>query len=381
MALKPTKKASTEAKAKKSPAPKKARPAAAKEPAKPAPSAARAAKKAAKEPVARPAAAKKVATRPVPRAASAAPVKAPAAAVSARPQAPAVERPAPAVSFSQSQPASQPSSAPEEAIELPQGYGDERIVLMVRDPWWVFCYWEISRGKIRQGMEQMQQGRFLRGVLRLYDVTGVDFNGSNAHFFKDQDIPFESPNCYLNVWEPNREYLVELGFLDEQGHFLALLRSNVVRTPRAEPSLDWGEDWGIFSPELLQEIYRLSVAGLGSTLGRSSEQLAKMGLTKEGVFPTSPAGGSSPQAPWGRPLPGKEREFFLWCETELILYGGTQPDARLTVAGKEVALRPDGTFSLRFALPDGEQNLEVRATSADRVETRAITPVVRKETR
>ena len=61
----------------------------------------------------------------------------------------------------------------------------------------------------------------------------------------------------------------------------------------------------------------------------------------------------------------KGRSFRLWVATELILYGGTEPDARVTVQGKEVKLRPDGTFSLRFALPDGKIELPVTAVSGD----------------
>ena len=48
---------------------------------------------------------------------------------------------------------------------------------------------------------------------------------------------------------------------------------------------------------------------------------------------------------------------------------------------KEIALRPDGTFSLRFSLPDGKQIIPVKAVSADSLDERVITPVVTKETR
>ncbi|MDD4858415.1 MAG: DUF4912 domain-containing protein, partial [Candidatus Krumholzibacteria bacterium] len=75
----------------------------------------------------------------------------------------------------------------------------------------------------------------------------------------------------------------------------------------------------------------------------------------------------------------KERGFRFWIATELILYGGTESDARVTVQGKEIKLRPDGTFSMRFALPDGKIDLPAVATSGDGVEERTIeTSVTRK---
>ena len=66
--------------------------------------------------------------------------------------------------------------------------------------------------------------------------------------------------------------------------------------------------------------------------------------------------------------------------TELIVYGATEPDAKVTVQGKEITLKPDGTFSLRFALPDGKQVIPVEATSNDEIDHRKITPIVTRKT-
>ncbi len=62
--------------------------------------------------------------------------------------------------------------------------------------------------------------------------------------------------------------------------------------------------------------------------------------------------------------------FWFNINAELIVYGATEPDARVTVDGLPVALRPDGSFTLRFALPDGEYALRAEAVSADGAETR-----------
>jgi hypothetical protein len=75
------------------------------------------------------------------------------------------------------------------------------------------------------------------------------------------------------------------------------------------------------------------------------------------------------------------KDFWLQVHTELILYGSTEPDATVTVQGRPVKLNPDGTFSLRYALPDGEQVLQVRATNRDGDLEREVTPVVTRTTR
>lgn len=75
---------------------------------------------------------------------------------------------------------------------------------------------------------------------------------------------------------------------------------------------------------------------------------------------------------------GKERKFWLVVNTELIVYGATEPDALLTVQDDPVKLKPDGTFSLRFALPDGLQIVPVIAILSDGIDEKTITPSVKK---
>ena len=81
----------------------------------------------------------------------------------------------------------------------------------------------------------------------------------------------------------------------------------------------------------------------------------------------------------GGAAPGR-RSFWFNVNAELIVYGATEPDAKLTVAGRPVKLRPDGSFALRFALPDGEYELPVRAVSADDAEVRSARLEFRRAT-
>jgi hypothetical protein len=115
----------------------------------------------------------------------------------------------------------------------------------------------------------------------------------------------------------------------------------------------------------------------------SSLELAVSGAAPEGA---GPAGPSSPAAGFGPgaaraelpssaavpvpPAAGAGRRFWFNINAELIVYGATEPDARVTVDGEPVALRPDGSFTLRFALPDGEYALQAVAEAADGAEHR-----------
>ncbi len=78
---------------------------------------------------------------------------------------------------------------------------------------------------------------------------------------------------------------------------------------------------------------------------------------------THPGGPSSLIGPEGG---GQEppKQFWLNVNAELVLYGATEPGARVTICGWPIRLRPDGSFSCRFALPEGRYVLVVAAVSA-----------------
>jgi hypothetical protein len=68
-----------------------------------------------------------------------------------------------------------------------------------------------------------------------------------------------------------------------------------------------------------------------------------------------------------------ERGFYMHVNAEIIFYGGTHPDATVTVDGKPITLKPDGSFRYHFTLPDGDFHIPIIATSPDKVEQRSAT--------
>ena len=85
---------------------------------------------------------------------------------------------------------------------------------------------------------------------------------------------------------------------------------------------------------------------------------------------TAPAGHPGVSSPSGG-QPGKASHFWFNVNAELVIYGATEPSAKVTLGGHEIKLRTDGTFSFRFALPDGKYDLPVVAVAADGTDGRA----------
>ncbi|MFZ5646730.1 MAG: DUF4912 domain-containing protein [Bacillota bacterium] len=152
--------------------------------------------------------------------------------------------------------------------ELPQSYGIDRLVLMVRDPYWLYAYWEITATRMEEISAKYgsQAWENSRPVLRVYDVTGVDFTGNNANRYFDCSLSDYTENWYINVAESNRSYCVDLGRIFPDGSFITILRSNIVTTPRDALSDRLDEEWmwieglyskyqmGLSSPLIIEEI-------------------------------------------------------------------------------------------------------------------------------
>lgn len=263
----------------------------------------------------------------------------------------------------------------EETFQLPSGYGDHRLVLMVKDPWWLYAYWEVQPDAERRARKPLKPEEIegLQTVLRVYDVTDRDYPNQPAHRVFDIPLSRMATNWYIHVDAPNRSFLVELGLLTRQGRFLMLLRSNRVTTPRAGPSDVLDEEWMTSEEDFGKLVKATTGIGMGASpsgmRGVLERQLFSGAVTSPGLF--SPGQSQRAQA----------RGFWFWVNAELIVYGATDPKATVTFQGQPIALRPDGTFSVRLALPDGTQTIPVSATSPDRHETCTITPMVTRETK
>ncbi|MCL2338008.1 MAG: DUF4912 domain-containing protein [Firmicutes bacterium] len=129
--------------------------------------------------------------------------------------------------------------------EIPWYYGSDRLVLMVRDPNWLFAYWEITAAKQEQFRRQYGPLAWSvsRPVLRVYDVTGIAFNGANANNYIDFAISDGVDNWHLEVSRPDTSFCVDVGRIFPDGRFVTLLRSNIVHTPGMDFSNLFDEEW------------------------------------------------------------------------------------------------------------------------------------------
>jgi hypothetical protein len=261
--------------------------------------------------------------------------------------------------------------------DLPAGYGKDRIALMVRDPYWLHCYWELTHQAVGRAEAALgQEWHTAKPILRLLDISSRETTCTSESIVRDIEIHGGCNNWYIDVANPPRSYRVDVGYLARSGKFYVLARSNVVTTPRAGISDVIDENWADIDATKADRIYAMSSGFDPSASSLELKQLFEEHLRRPLGSPVVTSFGSG-----GMALGGKPRKFWFQLDAELIVYGATEPNARVTLQGQPVKLRPDGTFTMRFSLPDGRQIIPAVAVSPDGVEERTVVLAVERNTR
>ncbi|GAP94864.1 phosphate-binding protein [Leptolyngbya sp. NIES-2104] len=293
--------------------------------------------------------------------------------------------------------------------DLPNGYGDSRIVLMPRDPQWAYAYWDIPNE--HKSEVRSQGGQSL--VLRLYDVTDIDLERQSPHSLQQLECDELARDWYLPIPVSDRDYLIEIGYITGDGRWLRLARSLPVRVPPVYPSgweddqfltIDWETElqgqtfFTLESPSdtelvsapngMYDRIFDLSqgteLQRIAGSIFGSMQQIPLQSVSSY-VFPSgaglwalptvsgmSGVGMSGVGLFSGGVVPVRPRKFWLVADAELIVYGATEPDATVTIAGETIPLSPDGTFRFQLSFQDGLLDYPILAVAKDGEQTRSI---------
>jgi len=316
--------------------------------------------------------------------------------------------------------------------ELPRSYGNEGIFVVAQEPHWLFCYWDYTLTEGIRGAVFLRHGREggerpeaevpvpaetnswylpVREADADYYVELGHYNGGHWKTLtrsrtvltpRDTLAGFGEPVFANMPFHATFQQLVEklrgemregeslaaaLARLQGRGH-LPLGRLTPAQRIALDRLLDT-ELGSLTSGELARYLgspgASLFSGGFApSSWGAAGASWAQAPGVFSSVFLAAPglagasyaqASGSWSAAGWGAPSSAmsswsQPREFFMHLNAEVIFYGGTHPDAKVTIAGQEIMIRPDGTFRYHFVFPDGEFEIPITATSPDGVETR-----------
>lgn len=307
----------------------------------------------------------------------------------------------------------------EELGELPTAYGTQRLTLTARDPHWLYAHWDLTDDQLRDYNRASKDGHLIVRVF-LDAVGGKPFTEMHVH-------P-ESRNWFVHVGKGGAKFVAELGYYAKKaGKWTTVSTSKATLTPPDSLSDDTSVRFATIPVELsfqqllalikqalkdnvplVEAIQQLRASGQRQLPDRGAiasakwtaaqEQAMSEVITMDSVrrvwmgsleitellrrqlvkdissisaaqlsLPSS-ISVSSLSSPFGG-VPGR-KGFWFNVNAELIIYGATEPDATVSIGGRKIKLRPDGTFSYRFILPDGQYNLPAIATSAAGDDTR-----------
>lgn len=262
----------------------------------------------------------------------------------------------------------------------------DRIVLMVRDPYWLHAYWEIgNRSVIRAKAAMAEQWHTAKPVLRVLKSSAKSTTSAAEGVDRDIEIHGGVNNWFIDVNDPPMNFRVEIGYLAANGKFFAVSRSNSVTTPKSSSSDMSAQTWADMATncdKILAQSGAFDQAGNDGELQRLFEERLKrpMGspmITRFGVGAEAAI--------------ENERDFSVEVDTEMIVYGATQPDAHVMLGGEPVQINSDGTFTIRLSMQDGRKVLPVISSSGDGKQqqtvilavernTKTMEPVAREET-
>jgi hypothetical protein len=166
--------------------------------------------------------------------------------------------------------------------ELPMGYNEEKIAILSRDPYVAYAYWEATPARIER--DKAWFGWDSKLCVRIYDITGVQFDGRNATGYFDQEVEDRIGSWYFDVGRPSHSFCADLGLLSSGGRFLTIARSNYITMPRDGVSDVIDEEWMLVD----EEFWKLYGYPEGFRQGVSSPEMQEMLKRRRELEITSP---------------------------------------------------------------------------------------------
>lgn len=112
-------------------------------------------------------------------------------------------------------------------FDIPDGYNETKIALLLRDPFWAFAYWDIHNKEL----EELQERGRIEGLL--LRVCQISLAGTPEEKIADSfDIPvkIQDNKWYINLPESGKQYFIKLIVQITAGEKV-LCVSNIVESP------------------------------------------------------------------------------------------------------------------------------------------------------
>lgn len=254
--------------------------------------------------------------------------------------------------------------------------GKDRLVLMVRDPYWIHAHWDIMRHSVDRAKAALaEKWHTAKPILRLLKLDNSGTTNNSEVIYRDIEIHGGVRNWYIDVDSPPSRFKMLMGYLCANSRFYELARSNTVLTPALGGKEATDDHWADVATDA-EHIYSMSGGYGDDTQTGDLTEVFEERLKRTMDADVLSQFGSGAEGSLKR-----HKQFHFDVNAELVVFGSTHPEAHVSVGTEPVKVRSDGSFSIRLPLPDRRQVLPATAKSRDGVDSQTVVIAVERNTK
>jgi len=226
----------------------------------------------------------------------------------------------------------------------------DRLVVIVRDSFWLQGYWEITKASVNRARVAIgTQWHLAKPVLRIMKVVSDGNTNSVEHQLDEIEIHSGVSNWFFQNPEPGAKLRLAVGYAVGQDKFHLITKSNEV-TPAKNAKHQRDENWTDITNDV-ERYFALS--------GGKEESVERLGTA----------------------LNIGDEQFEFQVDAHLVVHGSAAAGSTVSVAGQPVKLEPDGTFAIRMKMNERRQVLPVVAANRNGTQQRTTVLAIERNTK
>ena len=247
----------------------------------------------------------------------------------------------------------------------------DRLVVIVRDSFWLQGYWEITKASVDRARVAIgTQWHLAKPVLRIMKVVSDGRTSSVENQLQDIEIHSGVSNWYFQNPEPGATLRLSIGYAVGQDKFHLIAKSNQV-TPAKNSKNQRDENWTDITNDV--ERYFALSGGLDETVTAELQHVMEEKSQQSVYTPAFERLGTA--------LNIGDEQFHFQVDAHLVVHGSAAAGATVSVGGQPVKVKNDGTFAIRMKMPERRQVLPVVAANRNGTQRRTTVLAIERNTK
>ncbi len=198
--------------------------------------------------------------------------------------------------------------------DQPRDPNKDRLILMVRDPYWLHAFWDITRKSVERAKASLAGNwHTAKPVLRLLRNEDNSTTSNSENVYKDIEIHGGVRHWYLEIESPGSTFRLLIGYVYANNRFYELARSNPVIPPIPGSSDSTDDHWADLSKDA-DRVYALSGGHQDDTGSQELQQTMQEKLKKPIGNPSLTQFGSGAEGSLRR-----MKNFHLELDAEMVV--------------------------------------------------------------